>query len=116
MAITIKDVAKIAGVSISTVSRSLNDRPLVSLKTKERVKKVAEELKFEINASARTMITKRTDTIGIIYPEEIKDFNFSLYHASLLNNLRDVLEKEDLDSIVTFHENKYTKKAIYINS
>ncbi len=111
MAVTIKDVARVAGVSISTVSRSLNDSPLVTLKTKEKVKKVAEELKFEINASARTMITKKTDTIGIIYPEEIKEFDFSLYHISLLNNLRDVLEKEDLDTIVTFHENKYTKKS-----
>ena len=63
--LTIKELAKIAGLNHSTISRSLNDSPLISDETKQRVLKLAEQHNFELNASARGMRTKKTGTIGV---------------------------------------------------
>ncbi|WP_105616580.1 LacI family DNA-binding transcriptional regulator [Vallitalea okinawensis] len=110
MAITIKDIAKIAGVNYSTVSRSLNDSPLVAQPTKDRIKKIAEELGFEFNANARSLTTSKTGTIGIIYPENFDEFGIHLYYSSLHHQLRKSLEKLDLDLIVAFPKNRITKE------
>ncbi|WP_432664917.1 LacI family DNA-binding transcriptional regulator [Wukongibacter baidiensis] len=110
MAITIKDIAKIAGVSYSTVSRSLNDSPLVAQSTKDQIKKIAEDLGFEFNANARSLTTSKTGTIGIIYPENFDEFGIHLYYGSLHYQLRKSLEAVDLDLIVAFPKNRATKE------
>jgi LacI family transcriptional regulator len=110
MSITIKDIAKIAGVSYSTVSRSLNDSPVVSEQTKAKVKKIAGELGFEFNANARSLSTKKTGTIGVVYPRNFDEFSMDLYFSSLHNQIRKSLEKEELDVIIAFPENKFTRE------
>ncbi len=109
--VTIKDIARIAGVSHSTVSRSLNDSPLISEKTKKRIKKIAAELNFAFNASAQSLSTRRTGTIGIIYPELFDTFGNSLYLGLLVQGLRHGLEKASLDSIGSFPRNHYTAES-----
>jgi DNA-binding LacI/PurR family transcriptional regulator len=61
---TIHDVAKAAGVSITTVSRALNGYGDVSEKTRQRIVRVAKELGYHANAAARNLRGKRTDTIA----------------------------------------------------
>lgn len=68
MGVTIKDVAKIAGVDPSTVSRVIADSPRISQKTKEKVSKVMEELDFYPNAIARSLANRSTKTIGVMMP------------------------------------------------
>ncbi|MBH0171455.1 LacI family DNA-binding transcriptional regulator [Fictibacillus sp. 18YEL24] len=68
MASTIKDVAKKANVSIATVSRILNGQKGYSSNTKGRVLEVIEELGYHPNAVARGLISKRTHTIGVLFP------------------------------------------------
>jgi len=68
MAYTIKDVARQANVSIATVSRILNGQQGYSLKTKEKVMRIIEELGYHPNAVARGLINKRTHTIGVLFP------------------------------------------------
>lgn len=109
--VTIKDIARIAGVSHSTVSRSLNDSPLISEKTKKRIKKIADELNFAFNSSAQSLSTRRTGTIGIIYPELYDTFGNSLYMGLLVQGLRHGLEKASLDSIGSFPRNHYTAES-----
>ena len=111
MRVTISDIAKIAGVNKSTVSRSLNDSPLVAEETKLRIKKIAENLNFEFNASARSLNTNRTDTIGIIYPEDVEEFEEGVYHMSLLTDIRSSFEKEGFDTIVTYPRNRFTGES-----
>ncbi|MGC9311864.1 MAG: LacI family DNA-binding transcriptional regulator [Sediminispirochaetaceae bacterium] len=106
--VTIKDIARIAGVSHSTVSRSLNDSPLISDKTKSRIKQIAGELNFAFNSSAQSLSTRRTGTIGIIYPELFDTFGNSLYLGLLVQGLRHGLEQASLDSIGSFPTNHYT--------
>ena len=108
---TIKDLAKIAGVSHSTVSRSLNDSPLISKETKERIKKLAREHHFDLNASARSLSTRRTGTVGIICSEVYDAQRNSLYIAQLLDLIRINLDAAAYDSIITFPENKKTGES-----
>lgn len=66
MGSTIIDVAKQAGVSVSTVSRALNDKPDVSKRTKERIWALAKELNYSPNNVARNLVLKRSNVIGFI--------------------------------------------------
>jgi DNA-binding LacI/PurR family transcriptional regulator len=66
MAISIKDIARAAGVSHSTVSRALTDSPLVQDQTKERIRRLAQEMGYTPSAIARSLVRQRTDTIGVV--------------------------------------------------
>ena len=108
MSITTKDLARIAGVSQSTVSRSLNHSSLISEKTRNRILKIAEEQGFEFNASARSLTTNRCNTIGIIYPEDFMDFNANLYFGTFHGQLQQSLEQVNLDLLVAFANNRFS--------
>ncbi len=66
MPVTITDIAQVAGVSPSTVSRALNDHPRISAITRERVQKLAQELGYTPSALARGLVTRQTTTIGVV--------------------------------------------------
>jgi len=73
------DVARLAGVSHQTVSRVLNDHPNVRPHTRDRVLAAIRELAYRPNAAARTLVTRRTHTLGVI------SFDSTLYGpASML--------------------------------
>ncbi|KQV21199.1 LacI family transcriptional regulator [Rhizobium sp. Root1203] len=63
---TIRDVAKAAGVSISTASNALNGIGRTNAETREKVKRIADELGFRPNALARGLLTKRSHAIGML--------------------------------------------------
>jgi LacI family transcriptional regulator len=65
----IKDVAKLAGVSIATVSRVFNEGSVVRPTTRQRVLDVAAKLKYTPSAAARGLIMKRTEAIGLLLPD-----------------------------------------------
>ncbi|MBK7616940.1 MAG: LacI family DNA-binding transcriptional regulator [Burkholderiales bacterium] len=69
MAVTIKDVARLAEVSVATVSRALNGHPRVTPETRERILRVAAELRFTPSSAARSLITRRTHTVGALLPD-----------------------------------------------
>lgn len=69
MATTIRDVAKAAGVSVATVSRALNGGGKVLPATRERIESIARELRFTPSGAARSLITRRTDTVGALLPD-----------------------------------------------
>ena len=64
--VTLKDVAKVAGVSYATVSRALSGSPEIGESTRKRVQKIAEEMGYTPNAVARSMVMKRTNILGLI--------------------------------------------------
>ena len=73
MAVTIKDVAALAGVSPSTVSRTCKNNPSISEETKERVRKAMAELGYEPNFQASNLASQNSRTIGIILPASAKE-------------------------------------------
>ncbi len=110
MAVTIKDIAKLAGVTHSTVSRCLNDKPGASDSMRAQIKKIAADLGFEFNANARGLNTSRTGTIGIIFDEDAEDSKLHFFTNSFLSQIRSILEKEDLDILTSFNQNSYSHK------
>ena len=68
MAVTIKDVALRAKVSIASVSRALHGTGVVTEKTRLRVLRAAEQLRYTPHGAARSLITRRTNTIGVLLP------------------------------------------------
>ncbi|WP_213452045.1 LacI family DNA-binding transcriptional regulator [Rhizomonospora bruguierae] len=74
MPVTIKDVARAAGVSPSTVSRALSTPGLVQAATRERVRRAVAELGYHPNRAARGLITGRTGNIGLIVPDLTNPF------------------------------------------
>lgn len=74
MGVTIKDIAEEAGVSVSTVSRVLNNKPDVNDKTKEKVQRVINKLNYNPNGIARGLVLKKTNTIGLIIPSITNPF------------------------------------------
>jgi DNA-binding LacI/PurR family transcriptional regulator len=66
--LTIRDVARRANVGVGTVSRVLNDSPLVSDETRERVRRTIDELGYRRSATARNLSLGRTQTIGVVTP------------------------------------------------
>ncbi len=69
MATTIKDVARAAGVSVATVSRALNGAGNVTAETRQRVQASAHSLRFTPSSAARSLITRRTHTVGALLPD-----------------------------------------------
>ncbi|SCW39094.1 transcriptional regulator, LacI family [Paenibacillus tianmuensis] len=65
--VTIKDIAKLAGVSHTTVSRALNDSPLINPETKERIKAIAGSVNYTPNYSARSLVLDRSYNLGLFF-------------------------------------------------
>jgi DNA-binding LacI/PurR family transcriptional regulator len=66
MKVSIKDIAKAAGVSHSTVSRALSNNPLIPEKTRQRIERIASKLGYTPNAIARGLVTNQTRAVGVI--------------------------------------------------
>lgn len=114
MPVTINEVAKEAGVSITTVSRVVNNNYPVKKETREKIEKAIEKLNYKPNVMARSLITKKTSMIGVIVPgitnlffptiveaieEHIKEKGYSI---SLSNTEGDAAhERELIDRIVS---------------
>ena len=80
MAVTIKDVAALAGVSPSTVSRTCKDHPSISEETKERVRQAMAELGYEPNFQASNLANQNSKTVGIVLPPSRREaYENSIY-------------------------------------
>lgn len=66
---TIKDIARVTGVSVATVSRALRDLPYVAPETRSRVVEAAAELQYEAHPQASRLVSGRTWTIGVVAPQ-----------------------------------------------
>ncbi len=64
--ISIKDIAKVAGVSHSTVSRALRDSPLISAETKALIQRLAHEMGYSPDAGAQSLVRGRSQTVGVV--------------------------------------------------
>ncbi len=84
--VTIKHIAKVAGVSVSTVSRALRNDPAASSKTIDRILEIAEKLNYYPDSLAKSLRQKRTNTIGIIF----NDLNNPFY-TEILSEIGEIL-------------------------
>ena len=87
MAVTIKDVAALAGVSPSTVSRTCKNNPSISEETKERVRKAMAELGYEPNFQASNLASQNSRTIGIILPASAKEVYENSFYLKAIQGI-----------------------------
>ena len=95
--VTIKDISKASGFSVTTVSKALNDYPDIATKTKQHIKKVCKEMGYIPNAQAQGLVRKKSYTIGIIF-EEIT--GLGLQHplfSKVLESFKNEVEKLGYD-------------------
>lgn len=106
--VTIKDVAKAAGVSYSTVSRALTGSPEISEETRSRILQICKEMNYTVNTVARSMVKKSTKLLGLIIPSVNNPFMSELayhvdrqarvrgYNIILCNSSRDPEQEREL--------------------
>ena len=87
MASTIKDVAKLAGVSPSTVTRVLQDKSSISEATKKKVRKAMETLNYHPNVNARSLASKKTNVIGVVLPEDSVAFYQNSFFPDVIRGI-----------------------------
>lgn len=74
MAVTIRDVAREAGVSVATVSRVLNGKEPVRDETRRLILEISERLRYSPHSAARSLITRRTHSVGVLLPDLYGEF------------------------------------------
>lgn len=113
MSVTINDVAKLAGVSHTTVSWTIHDHPGISAATKARVQKAIEELDYHPNFQARSLVRGKTNTIAIVAP-----FFSSSFEMEVLKGIEQCATKrKDNYSVTLFatmeQDEKTLKEIVY---
>lgn len=109
MALNIIDIAKLAGVSKSTVSRYLNNG-YVSLEAKEKIKKVIEETGFTPQRQAKGMRTKKTNLVGVIVPKISSETP-----ARVVEGITEVLSDNGYDILIANTNLDIEKELEYLN-
>lgn len=95
MGMTIRDIAREAGVSTATVSRALRGLPNVDSATRDRVRAVAERLDYVASPAASQLASGRSGGVGVITP-----FVARWYFANVLSGVERVLQRSDLDLVL----------------
>ncbi len=98
--VSIKDVSKMCGVSVATVSKALNDHSDIAEATKANIRKAAKELGYFPNSSARALKTNRTFNIGVLFVDEAQSGLTHEYFANVLDSFK--VEAEAYGYDITF--------------
>lgn len=109
MRITIKDVAKRAGVSISTVSLAINKKERVSDELRQKVTHAIQELNYRPNGLARSLKSKKSKVIGLIIPDIVNPF-FPL----MVRGVEDTAKRSGYNIILCNTDGKAKEEATYL--
>lgn len=105
--VTIKDIAKTLGISISTVSRALKNHPDISEETKSQVKNLARKLSYEPNALALSLRKNKSNTIGVIIPEIVHHF-----FSSVISGMEDIAYERGYNIMMCQSNELYEREII----
>ncbi len=116
MSVTIKDIARAAGVSHSTVSRALADSPLIRAETRARIRRLADQMGYSPSAIGRGLRTRRTATVGVVVTtiadpfiaevvQGIEDAALGHHYSAILSASQSEPERE-LKSVRTLREKR----------
>jgi LacI family transcriptional regulator len=108
---TIHDIARELKISASTVSRALNDNPRISLKTKEKIKAVADKLGYRPNTLASNLRNKKSNTIGIVVPLINRHF-----FSSVISGVEDIAFKAGYNVVISQSNDLAAKEISIVQS
>lgn len=108
MSVTIKDIAKLAGVSHTTVSRALNNSPLIQEETKERIRIIAAQMDYTPNYSAKSLVLDRSYNLGLFFTTLSKGTSAGFFYEAIrgVNSViqdRYQLIVKGIDDYTSFH-------------
>src|SRR5918998_3579719 len=108
--VTLRDVARVAGVHPATVSRALNEetRALVNEDTAKRVLKAAEELGYQPNPIARGLKTNRSSTVGVLIP----DLTNPLF-PPIVRGIEDTVQADGYTAVIANSDNDRDKERLH---
>ena len=106
---TIKDIARVAGVSTATVSNVMNDSRYVSAELRDRVLSAIAALDYRPNAVAKSLRKKRTSTIGLIVPD-----NSNPFFAEVAKGVEDAGYEAGLSVILCNSDGSFDRECRYL--
>jgi DNA-binding LacI/PurR family transcriptional regulator len=109
---TIKEVAAVAGVSKSTVSRVLNDTPGVSPTARERVRSAIERTGYQPNRAARTLVTRATGSIGLVVSEPHARMFSDPFFASMVRGATEVVRPLGIHLVLMLAEDQRARDQL----
>lgn len=100
------DIAHSAGVSQATVSRALRDSPLVNPETREKVKRIARELNYQVDRAAAGLRSQSSNTLAILLFEDptTDDSQINPFFLSMLGNITRAAARRNYDVLVSFQQ------------
>jgi LacI family transcriptional regulator len=110
-AVTIRDVARLAQVSVATVSRALNGQQNVARNVRERVLEAARELKYVPHHAARSLSSRRTRTIGVVLPDLHGEF-----FSELMRGIDVVAREHDLHLLVSSYHGHPEEQGVALRA
>ncbi|MCA0983744.1 LacI family transcriptional regulator [Halobacillus yeomjeoni] len=114
MDLTIKDIAKMAGVSPATVSKIMNNYGGISEATREKVYKIIEDTKYQPKFSAKSLATKKSNLIGLIYAGKINvDFKHPFFNE-VVNTFKKSVGALGYDLLLFSNEKFYKGQSKYL--
>jgi LacI family transcriptional regulator len=113
VALTLEEIAKLTGVSRSTVSRVVNDQPNVRQQVRERVWKVIRETGYQPHAAARSLVTRRTRIIGIIIPETLIRLFTDPFFVHLLGGITQTSNARRYNLMLSLFNDAATSDELY---
>ncbi|MBE6062097.1 MAG: LacI family transcriptional regulator [Clostridium butyricum] len=93
MSVTIKDIAKLANVSHTTVSRALNNSPYINEETKSKIKALAKELNYVPNYNAKSLVLLKSYVIGVFFSSISEGTSDAFFHE-IVKGVNKVIDKE----------------------
>ena len=111
--ITLKDIARVAGVSTATASLALAGDSRVNIKTKQLVEDVAKRLKYVPNEIGRSLRAKKAETIALIFPNTPHNAFTHPYFVSLLEGISEVLVQHNFHLLVSTSRSEIDESAAY---
>lgn len=111
--ITLKDIARVAGVSTATASLALAGDSRVNVKTKQMVEEVAQRLKYVPNEIGRSLRAKKAETIALIFPNTPHNAFTHPYFVSLLEGISEVLVQHNFHLLVSTSRSETDESASY---
>ena len=91
--ISLKDIARMCNVSVSTVSKAMNDRPDISSSKKEEIRRIAKEMNYIPNYMASTLKSKHTRNMGVLLSEQTGQGLLHEHFARILNSFKVTVEE-----------------------
>jgi DNA-binding LacI/PurR family transcriptional regulator len=112
--VTIRDVARAAGVSIGTVSLAMANHPSVADSTKERVRQVASDLSYSPSAVGRALQARRTNSVALVVPHSGQHVFGHLYFMEVMSGVSEVLDATGMTLVVSTSPTETDEEAAYL--